>query len=228
MIMSSKPYFVRLLPILASVVAACSSTPTATTPLAGTVTDTLGHKFVVGTSIVNGSLLDSKDPNVKPRSCIEGLGDDSFVLVYSNLLTIMATPVNSAGEHPVTTGNPARPVACTTAADCLAPDLVLMVDKAQQSYTCQDGVCRLPGQPLFTNNVITLCQADLPWPNDCPYMTEPKFAARLSEIATVCGTKFNCDKIPASCILPVALSDAGAPSVTPDASGPEADPTDAL
>jgi len=208
------------LPLLSLWLFACTSSPTTGSPVAGTVTDTLGKKFTVNCA-GNLCALASQDPNVVPKSCVQSRGTDTFVLVLSNVLTIMALPVTNGVEYQLTASNPAHPVACVTDADCLAPGLALNVNGAPLSYTCANGLCRLPGQPLITNDVIALCQADLPWPTACPYLTEPKFAARLNEVAAVCGSSFTCAKIPADCAQPTALPDAGT-APTPDTGPPDA------
>jgi hypothetical protein len=187
------------------------------------VTDTLKNKFKVNCS---GNLcsLTPQDPDVVAKSCVQSRGTDTFVLVLSNVLTIMALPVTSAGEYQMNSANPARPVACKTATDCLAPSLALNVNSVPLSYVCTNGLCQLPDQPLLTNDVIALCQADLPWPGTCPYLTNPQFVERLTAIAALCGSKFYCDKVPAACAQPTALPDAGAPVVTPDAAIPGVTP----
>ena len=227
MIMSSKPHVVRFRPILSILLFACTSNSTTGASVSGMVSDTLGNKFKVNCG-ANLCTLAPQDPNMVAKSCVQSLGTDTFVLVLSNVLTIMAMPVASSGEYQLNSSNPAHPVACKTDTDCLAPGLALNVNNAPLAYACTNSLCQLPGQPLLTNDVIVLCQADLPWPTACPYVTDPKFAARLNEVASVCGSKFTCDKVPAACAQLTALPDAGALTVTPDAGTVDADSADGV
>ncbi|HEY5282353.1 MAG TPA: hypothetical protein VIM14_06145, partial [Polyangia bacterium] len=120
--------------------------------------------------------------------------------------------VTPAGDLQLSAANPARPVVCTTDAECLAPELQVSVNKVAVAFSCLNGLCQLPPQSLMTMDVVALCQADIPWPasSSCPYVTLPQFASRLVEVSSVCGSTLTCATIPADCRQLVPAVDAGA------------------
>jgi hypothetical protein len=63
----------------------------------------------------------------------------------------------------------------------------------------------------LTYDVLTLCQADLAWPTMCPYITSQPFASRISEVASLCGSRDTCVSVPADCrqLTPAAPADGG-------------------
>jgi len=193
---------------LASLLCGCSSDTTSTG--SNTVlTDTLGNVYSVSCSSV--CALTPTDSNLKPLSCdSESNSADTFLLVWgTQVLKIQALALPTYGTIAVNDAEPARPVACATDADC-APDLL------SKAYTCQNRICQYTpaGSSLKTSDVIALCQADLPWPTTCPYVTNPQFASRMAEVAAVCGSKTSCSTVPADCQQVVATV---APAPTIDA-----------
>jgi hypothetical protein len=167
------------------------------------VTDTLGNSFGVSCS---GALcaLTPKDADLVPKSCSAGVGTDSFVLVPGPLLSIYALLVSSSGSVELNAAAPSRPVACMTNADCLDPGI--SGGAITYTYACSNGLCRCsnaacstPDGNLLTYDVLTLCQADIPWPSACPYITSQPFASRIVDVANLCGTKDTCAVVPASC-----------------------------
>jgi hypothetical protein len=84
-------------------------------------------------------------------------------------------------------------------------------------YVCQEELCQSNSSttPMTTTDVIALCQADIPWPLSCPYVTNVVFAQRMVEVGQLCGTAANCSTVPADCKQPTPVAprlDAGAPS----------------
>ena len=105
---------------------------------------------------------------------------------------------------------PARPLACGSDADCV-PGL-------SPPYTCQNGLCQsvTTTTPLTTTDVVALCQADIPWPKECPYLTNPQFAGRMAEVAAACTTKGNnCSTVPADCRQPLSVTPGLDAGITP-------------
>ena len=83
--------------------------------------------------------------------------------------------------------------------------IILFIYKAQLTQGPAGGA-----PPMQTIDVIALCQADLPWPTSCPYITDPKFANRMVEVAAYCGSTAKCSNVPPDCRQPVA------PAAQPD------------
>lgn len=182
---------------------ACSSSSSSST--SGSVADTLGNVFSVSCSAGNYCTLTPKDTTLKPLSCASADGVDTFVLTGSRVLAVHALMVLTYGGASFSAAEPARPVVCGSDADCL-PGL---------GYVCQNALCQNTSvtKPLTTNDVVALCQADMPWPTSCPYVTNPSFVHALTEVAEVCGSAANCSTVPADCrqVTPVAPGlDAGA------------------
>jgi hypothetical protein len=178
------------------------------------VTDTLGKTFSVSCSSNSFCTLTPKDSSLKALSCdSEKGGTDTFALLYeTQILTVHALLVPTAGYISLNAAEPARPVACATDADCL-PDLF------SSPFTCQNGLCQYISiaSPMQTVDVIALCQADIPWPKDCPYLTEPSFAKRMAEVAALCGSAAECSQVPADCRQPIAIAPAPDASAAPSA-----------
>lgn len=184
---------------------ACSSDSSSSGLSGALVADTLGNVYTVSCSTF--CTLTPKDSSVKALSCNSGDGTDSFVLTGSQILTVHALLISSYGTTSFSAADPARPVACTSDADCI-PGL-------SPAYACQNGLCQRISatSPLTTVDVLALCQADIPWPKECFYLTDPKVAARVAEVAATCGASVSCAKVPADCRQPVAVTpglDAGA------------------
>jgi hypothetical protein len=169
------------------------------------VTDTLGKVFSVSVSGGFCSLTPA-DSTLKPLSCEEEYGaGEVFALVWgSQILRVHAVQIPMAGYVSFNPSEPGHPIACTTDADC-APSLF------SPPFTCQYGLCQYVSDvaPMQTIDVIALCQADLPWPTSCPYLTDPMFASRMAEVAALCGPNAACSKVPADCRQP------GPPSAPP-------------
>jgi hypothetical protein len=168
------------------------------------VADTLGNVYSVSCS--SFCTLTPKDTSHKPLSCASADGVDTFVLTGSRILTVHALMVLTYGGASFSDAEPARPVFCASDADCL-PGL---------GYACQNELCQKVSTttPMTTTDVIALCQADIPWPLSCPYVTNPLFAERLTKVAEVCGSTTNCSTVPAECRQPEPIApglDAGAP-----------------
>ncbi len=216
----------RALPRLAALLlaawlpqAGCSSNSTASgTTGATTVTDTLGNKFSIACAGSLCSLSPTDRTNVMPFSCDSAYGTDTFILLLGQILTIHVVNVPSSGPVQISAAEPGRPVACTTDANCPSPTQTAGV--ALPIYSCVAGLCQatevctggtLCAAPagLTTNDVITLCQADIPWPKQCPYIVSQPFANRLNEVAASCGANTYCSKVPADCRQPTAALDAG-------------------
>jgi hypothetical protein len=183
---------------LATVLCGCSSDTTST----GTntvLTDTLGNVYSMSCSSV--CALTPIDTSLKPQSCAnESNATDTFLLVWgTQILKVQALALPSYGTIAVSDAEPARPIACATDADC-APDLL------SNAYTCQNRLCQYTpaGSSMKTSDVITLCQADIPWPTTCPYVTNPQFASRMVEVAAACGAKTTCSTVPADCMQATA------------------------
>jgi hypothetical protein len=174
------------------------------------VTDTLGKVFSVSTT---GAfyLLTPADPTLTPLSCESEYGaTEVFALVWgTQILRVHAVQIPTAGYVSFNPSEAGHPIACATDADC-APTLF------SPAFTCQYGLCQYPGSDMSmqTVDVITLCQADLPWPTSCPYLTDPKFASRMAEVAALCGPNAACDKVPADCRQPGPSSTPPPPSPT--------------
>jgi hypothetical protein len=188
-----------LLTAVALVGGACSDDASSSSVTGLTVRDTLGNAFSV--SITGGFYgLNANDPNLKPLSCESEYGaTDVFALVWgSQILRVHAIQIPVSGYISFNPAEPGRPVACATDADC-APGLF------SPPFSCQFGLCQYfsASAPLQTIDVIVLCQADIPWPTTCPYITHPLFAQRMAEVAAACGSATACANVPADCMQPI-------------------------
>ena len=173
-------------------------------------------------------VLTAQNSSNTPVSCGNGSGTDTFVLAMDPLLAIYALRVQSSGVVQLNAADPSRPVACTADADCLAPGIPL--GAVTNSYTCQYGLCQLKQSciggactpwdgVLLTYDILTLCQAYIPWPDNCPYITSQPFANRIAEVADLCGSHATCATVPPDCRQPNTASsvDAGLPGSGVDA-----------
>lgn len=210
--------------LLLSVSVACAGNDSTASAPNGVVTDTLGVRFDVDCS--SGMCrLTPQDSQVTPLSCDwGGYGTDAFTFLLSRLLIVHVIAVPPVGPLQASAAEPGHPVACTVDADCLPSGLG--TSSGVLALSCRNGLCQDTSKPLSTNDIIALCQADIPWPKSCPYLTTLPFAARLAEIAATCGASTYCDEVPADCrqvdAAPVAPAiDAGEPS-GPSAAGVDA------
>jgi hypothetical protein len=195
------------LPALCALLAACTSNPSTGTTTQAVVTDTLGLRFNVDCSS-GVCVLVPQNSAITPWACGSSGGSDVFVLVFDPLLAIYAMHVPASGSLDLNAADPSHPVGCATDADCLAPGIT--IGTVTNSYTCQSGVCLLKescynggckpwdGQ-LLTYDVLTLCQADLPWPTSCPAITSQPYASRVAAVADACGPHPTCTTVPAVC-----------------------------
>ena len=196
---------------------ACSSNTSSSAPTGVTLTDTLGNVFTLSTT--SGFYgLTANDPNLTALSCETAYDGavDAFALVPdSQILRVHSVQIPPYGYISFSPAEPGHPIACATDADC-GPTLF------SPPFTCLYGLCQYISATtsMKTIDVIALCQADIPWPKTCPYVTNPSFAQRLTEIAAVCGSATNCSTVPADCRQPVPVTSA------PDAAPVEA-PVDA-
>src|SRR5664279_785173 len=189
----------------------CSSSPSSPIPGSPVVTDTLGNKFAVSCS---SSLcaLTPKEPTLLPHSCSFGGGTDAFVILWSRVLMIHTMNVVSGSVVEFNSAEPTRPVACAADADCTPWNASFSA--VDYRYTCVNDICQSVSQNLTTNDVIALCQADIPWPTGCPYLTSSPFASRMAEVGAVCALSPTCSTVPADCMQPTATAalDGGAPA----------------
>jgi hypothetical protein len=148
----------------------------------------------------DGCNVSAKDTELKPVSCDDGYGTNAFLLTGSQILAVRAAVIPRSGTVQFDDAEPSHPLACTTNDGCLSSLFT--------SYTCQNGLCQSISTttPLTTSDVITLCQADLPWPTTCPYLTDPMFAARMVQVAASCGSQSNCSNVPAACRQPIPVA----------------------
>jgi hypothetical protein len=182
---------------------ACSSSDSSTSTATAVVTDTLGYKFNVfcDTGLCGLSPLDS---DLVAKSCGSSTGTDYFILVPDPLLVIYAVNQSPSGLIAISPAEPSHPVACASDADCMPSGMPSAYGNL--TYVCRYGLCQCTsakcatadGYPL-TYDVLTLCQADIPWPTACPYITSELFAKRIGEVAAACGTRDTCATVPASC-----------------------------
>lgn len=194
------------------IVSGCSSDapdPSSSSPV---VTDTLGHKFSVSCS-TSLCILTSTEPTLKPLSCSIGYGEDAFVLLWSRILTVHAMNVVSGSAVAFSSAEPSRPVACVADGDCTPWNGT--IGSVDYKYTCVNAICQAVSLSLSPNDVISLCQADIAWPENCPYVTTPLFASRMAEVGVACGTNASCSTVPADCKQPTAPAgiDAGTTAV---------------
>lgn len=177
----------------------CSSSNSSSGNTSMQVTDTLGNVFNANCSNYYCA-LQPVDTLLAPLSCESDPngGTELFAIVSGTQLMTAHAIFNpaSGGDILLNPAEPAHPIACTTNADCL-PSVF-----ASSPYTCQSGLCQSSQPyPLLTVDVVALCQYDIPWPNSCPYLTNPKFASRMAEVAAACGSQTECpaSAIPADC-----------------------------
>jgi hypothetical protein len=204
--------------------ASCSSGSTSNTAMV--VTDTLEWKYDVS---CGGGLcaLSPQNTGLLPKTCETGSGTESFILVADPLLSIYAAVVPASGLVQLSAAEPSRPVACVSDTDCLPDGMVA----AGASYACSNGLCQCsnsfcaskgPGGAPLVYDILTLCQADLPWPTQCPYITSQPYANRIAEVATLCGAGEYCAAVPADCrqLAPAATVDGGGqPAPVPPVDG---------
>jgi hypothetical protein len=173
---------------------ACSSSSSGGSSSPATVTDTLGYVFDANCS---GGIctLTPEDPRITPLACDSVQSGDTFVMLWSRILTIHVL-ILSSGPIQVNAAEPGHPVACTGDADCTPWDATLGTTTYQ--YTCSNGICQDTDKSLSPEDVITLCQADIPWPTSCPYVATEPFASRLAEVAETCSAIASCH-VPADC-----------------------------
>jgi hypothetical protein len=205
---------------LASLSLAACSDDSSGSSLTSTITDTLGKTFQVSCTYGYCGLTPA-DTSLKPLSCDSEYGaTEAFALVYwTQILRVHAIQVPTAGNISFNAAEPGHPVVCATDADCASE----LLSGTEFFKTCQYGICQdsSASKPMQTEDVIALCQADIPWPTSCPYLTDPLFAARLAEVAALCGSNTECSKVPAACLQPTA------PTSIPDgAASPEPTPLD--
>ena len=213
----SRKNIVGLLSLLPITLIACAgSSPTVSTPVP-TVTDTRGTEFAVSCSS-SMCTLTVQDPSIKPLSCDSAYGTDAFAMLWSRVLSIHVLNVPSAGgPSQISAAEPGHPVACTATSECSRWDATIGTIAYQ--FVCQNGICQDPSKELTTNDVITLCQADIRWPSSCPYITSQPFADRLAAIARSCDASGQCANVPSSCWQPtepgqpVSTVDGGAGAV---------------
>jgi hypothetical protein len=181
-----------------SMLFACANSDSPSSNSKGVVTDTMGQPFDVNCSSTLCTLT-PRDPGLKPNSCSVGGGTDTFALIWGRILAVQVLKISTSGEFQLNAAEPGHPVICTTDANCLSPGISLIGGTAV--FTCLNGLCQNLDISLMTNDVLTLCQADIQWPevNECPYITLPKFAERIAQVAETCGSALYCSAIPASC-----------------------------
>jgi hypothetical protein len=188
--------FVLTIPLASAV--ACSSGSSSVGSPVDTVTDTLGYVFNVNCS---GGIcaLTPQDPKVKPLACDGVLSGDTFVILWSRILTIHVLVLSSSSSIQVSAAEPSHPVACTSDADCTPWNVTL--GSTSYQYTCLNGICQDSALTLGPEDVITLCQADIPWPSACPYVATEPFASRLVKVAATCppGSSGKSCSVPADC-----------------------------
>jgi len=222
MLRITRPRLLSLILLAALVACTSNDSSNALNGSPSVVTDTLGVHFAVSCS---GALctLKSQDSDATPTSCDGSNGTDTFTFVWSRILTVHVLNLPTAGMIEVNAAEPGHPVACVTDADCYSPGMLDSAGSAA-TYACQNGLCQATqlcfggscDTRLTTNDILTLCQADIPWPKDCPYITLPLFADRIAEVAANCGSNTYCAKVPSDCRQPAALDavDGGSLDVT--------------
>jgi hypothetical protein len=199
------------LPFTLLTLATCSTGPDSSIPTATIVTDTLGTKFSASCSS-SICALTVQDPSIKPLSCDAAYGTDTFVMLWSRVLTIHVMNIPSSGPAQLSVAEPGHPVACTTTdADCSLWNAT--VGQISYQFTCLNGICQDRDKSITQSDAITLCQADILWPSACPYITSLPFASRLAEIGASCGSGTQCAGVPADCWQPTASAAGGIPAV---------------
>jgi hypothetical protein len=193
-----------------------------------TIQDSVGVQFSLDCSS-GVCVATPANAGVSAHSCQIGGGYDIFVLLQSQILSVGAVRVTASGDLVFNEGSPARPLVCTSNAGC--PNAVSTNSALSHPYTCLNGLCQdIAGDLTFgTDDVVSLCQADLPWPTGCPYILSKDYADRLAAISQNCVPGVNCTTIPPVCRrpdVPVSTPDA-APATKLDAALPPAPAPDA-
>ena len=198
----------NLLPLSLILLSSCANTSSSSDTPTVTVTDTLGTQFSASCSS-SMCTLTVQDPSIQPLSCDAAYGADTFVMLWSRVLTIHVLNIPaSGGPAQVSAAEPGHPVACAVDADCTPWNATIGVFKYQ--FSCQNGICQDPSKVLTTSDVITLCQADIRWPSVCPYITSQPFASRLVEIGALCDAiSGQCASVPADCWQAIPAVDGG-------------------
>jgi hypothetical protein len=192
--------------------AGCSNDSQDGTSQQGTVKDTLGTQFTVSCSASFCSLTPA-DPTLDPStgngavSCSAVDGVDMFLLLPGRILTAHLMSTTSGGSVVLNAADPSHPIACAVDADCAPGNL--MTGRHSYAYACIVGICQDPTVGLYPEDVIALCQADIPWPRMCPYITTQPLASRLDEIGTLCAGQASCTKIPSDCRQIAPMPDGG-------------------
>lgn len=210
--------------ILLPAAVACSSSGSSGGSYPTQVTDTLGHVFDVSCS-GGPCVLTPEDPTLKPLACDSVSSGDTFVLLWSRILTIH-TLILSSEVVELNAGEPGHPVKCASDADCTPWNASFGTVNYQ--YTCSNGICQDTAVSLAAEDVITLCQADIHWPTTCPYVATEPFASRLVEVAATCGPTATTCTVPADCwqVTPAADGGGQPPPVTPADGGAQSAPVD--
>jgi len=196
------------LAILLALPVGCASNNSSSGSTPTVVTDTLGKRFDASCS-GGFCTLTPEDPTLKPLSCDYGYGSDTFVMLWSRVLTLHILNVVAGAPIEINAGEPSHPVACATDADCTPWNATLGATSYQ--FACVNQICQDTAISLTAEDVVTLCQADIPWPTTCPYVATEPFASRLAEIAAVCGAPAACS-VPADCWQAAAPVDGGLPA----------------
>ena len=185
---------------------ACAGSESSTTAGIVTVTDTMGVTYSVSCS-TSFCTLTPQDPSITPLSCELGNGvADAFILIWDRIMKVHAMRLPSDGNLQFNAADPGHPLVCTSDADC---------QLTSYPFVCLDGLCQRGDVMLTTNDVIALCQSDIPWPASCPYVSSPLFATRMLEVAATCGSNVTCTTVPADCrqpttVVPTLPADGGA------------------
>lgn len=211
-----------------SLFCSCLSSPSSSPVTLGVVKDTLGKQFTVSCSTYFCELVPT-DPTMNyraqggPVTCTSSGGTDTFTLLAGRILTVHLMNYIAPGTLIFNPADPAHPVACAGDADCTPGNMATSIRSC--SYACVNGICQDLGVDLQEQDIVTLCQADIPWPTTCPYVASQPFASRLAAIAALCEGLTNCQRIPADCWQVVAPADAAPPaSGTVDGSPADGEP----
>ncbi len=181
-------------------------------------TDSVNVKYTLSCS---GSICVANplDSSIEPLTCqLQDDGQDVFALVRAHVAAVAAVHISPLGDLVVSDAYPSRPLVCTSDAEC--PNSTNTGGAIPTTFTCLNGLCQYPAREVATDDVIALCQADIPWPTSCPYITTDPFASRLAAIARTCRAGANCTTVPPECRQLTAPPDAG---TTPDAAAPSPD-----
>jgi hypothetical protein len=219
------------LSFFALTLAACSSSSTSSDTSTTVVTDTLGWKFDVNCSSGLCALTPTAHQPSSPRRARPAAVVETFHPGSGSLARDLRCDRSRPSGQMCSSAapNPLSPVACVTDADCLAvPARSHARRRPMRARTtcafCADASSKCAsngqnGNPL-TYDVLTLCQADIPWPSLCPYIASQPYASRIAEVATLCGSKATCATVPADCrqLTPAPAADGGAQSSSIDSS----------